>query len=178
MAVITLVCLYCLQCFGCDFSAKNSDSDNKWFIKKYSSWDFPLEKQKHSHLVPDYETKHSLFFNLVGGTKCKKCICWPSCWSVNYYNLLFVTITNFKGGEYCRWCDLLRPQSGPLNPRKQWHFPATQSPFPKQLLGQSSIESAREQSGAFMLWNTTFNPLIFSGLISSSCAPTVIKPRL
>lgn len=43
--------------------------------------------------------------------------------------------------------DSPRPQSGPLNPKKQWQVPATQSPFPKQLLGQSSIESARKQSG-------------------------------
>lgn len=49
-----------------------------------------------------------------------------------------------------RGSDSPRPQSGPLNPRKQWHIPATQSPFPKQLLGQSSMESSREQSRDFL----------------------------
>lgn len=56
--------------------------------------------------------------------------------------------------EWWGWgSDSPRPQSGPLNPKKQWHVPATQSPFPKQLLGQSSIESAREQSRDFwVMW--------------------------
>lgn len=61
-------------------------------------------------------------------------------------------------------CDSPRPQSDPLKPKKQWHVPATQSPFPKQLLGQSSTESAREQSGAFLnnaLWKNNFPPTHF-----------------
>lgn len=68
--------------------------------------------------------------------------------------------------------DSPRPQSGPLNPKKQWQVPETQSPFPKQLLGQSSIESAR-RSNQELPWvmplkkKTTFLPLILSlyGLI-------------
>lgn len=65
-------------------------------------------------------------------------------------------------------CDSPRPQSDPLKPKKQWHVPATQSPFPKQLLGQSSTESAREQSGAFLnnaLWKNNFPPTHFLWVI-------------
>lgn len=60
--------------------------------------------------------------------------------------------------------DSPRPQSGPLNPKKQWQVPAMQSPFPKQLLGQSSIESARQQSKDFLsnvVWKTIFPPTHF-----------------
>lgn len=52
--------------------------------------------------------------------------------------------------ESIRESDSPLPQSGPLNPKKQWHVPATQSPFPKQLLGQSSMESMSEQSRDFL----------------------------
>lgn len=76
-------------------------------------------------------------------------------------------------------CDSPRPQSGPLNPKKQWHVPDTQSPFPKQLLGQSSIESAKRAIMSFFLsnvvWKTIFLPLIFSWLIIILLLMTVIS---
>lgn len=83
--------------------------------------------------------------------------------------------------------DSPRPQSGPLNPKKQWHVPETQSPFPKQLLGQSSMESTREQSRDFlsnMIWkkkkischsfpSADYFPLLMTVMRTRSISPDV-----
>lgn len=63
--------------------------------------------------------------------------------------------------------NLPRPQSGPLNPRKQWHVPATQSPFPKQLLGHSSTESETRQ-------RENDNP---GGIFNANGSATFLPPR-